>query len=94
MKRNNVKLHDSICFLVQENEEAKKERKLQTSLLKELCHEVKLLVKFETFLQKFLGKEIKNKYFLLFLEFEAKKRHDFGGAYVSDLKSAANSDLP
>ena len=44
MKRNIVKLHDSVCFIVQENEESKRERKLQTSLLKELCQEVKLLV--------------------------------------------------
>lgn len=39
-----MKLLDQMCVLVQEKEEERKEKQLQTKLLKELSHEVKLLV--------------------------------------------------
>lgn len=44
LKRNQVKLHDNVIRILQERDEEKKERMLQTKLLAELRDEVKLLV--------------------------------------------------
>lgn len=44
MKRNNVKLHDNILVLLQDNAQWKKERKLQMKMISDLRDEIKILV--------------------------------------------------
>ena len=63
LKRNNVKLHDNILVLMQDNAQWKKERKLQMKIICDLREEIKILVSilFNFYLRAYL--KIKKKHF-------------------------------
>ena len=44
LKRNNVKLHDNVLVLLQDNAQSKKERKMLMKIISDLREEIRILV--------------------------------------------------